>query len=116
MTWLNEYQDPKPEAVITVKVKPKGLILECMNYDCFLWKSDAFFKLIIAALNTSIKEGTPISQMIITKATNEKRGYTITPNKKVKQKWHPLEANDMGDCIYYSTLPPIDALKENPFM
>jgi hypothetical protein len=116
MTWLNEVKNAKPNPIIGIKVRSKGLIIECRDYDCFLWKSDPYFKIVIAALNTSVKEGIELSQMIITAETNEKRSYTITPNKKVKQKWHPIEADDDGNCTSYSIFPPIDPLKENPFM
>lgn len=73
MTYFNQVTNPKKEMIIRIVKRPKGLILGCTNYDCFIYKESKF--------------GVMMNQILVMFEQDSmyQRELYIVPNKSIKQ-------------------------------
>jgi hypothetical protein len=103
--WINEIKNPKPAAVTSVKLVPKGLILETSAYDAFIFRSHKLYPQIVSACNKSVAEAVQMKAIKVVPTDTEKSGFIIKAASD-KVQWHPYTRDEAGFINSFGIVPP----------
>lgn len=93
MAYLNQVKKPKPSLPLIFKFRDKGCIIECLDYDCFMYKSHPLYKKLAEQIAKACAEKVPIQKFRIVPDSTQKCGFKF---EKVEgeQMWYPYQVAD----------------------